>query len=121
VTVPAVGMTLRQQQSLFMRCLGQLITWAYANGYELTGRQLERSDLAAAANAASGAGIGDSLHRLCLAIDMELFKDGVFLQTTDDYRPLGEYWKTLDPLCCWGGDFASPDADHFSSTRDGIR
>jgi hypothetical protein len=37
------------------------------------------------------------------------------------YKPLGDYWKTLDPACCWGGDFSKPDGNHFSYTHNGIK
>lgn len=105
-----------------MLCLGKLITWSYENGFRLRGKQLERTVEQAMANAASGAGIAHSLHLLDLAIDIEVFKDGVMAKTVDEFRPVGEHWKTIDPLCCWGGDFTTrPDANHFSSTRDGIK
>lgn len=110
------------KQWLLLRCLAKLIVWADANGYVLTGKELLRTQAQAAANAASGAGIAHSLHLKGLAIDLALFKDGALLQSLEDWRPLGAYWKSLDPLCCWGGDFASrPDADHFSITDQGVR
>jgi hypothetical protein len=114
-------MTLREQQSLFMKLLPRLIDWAYGNGYELTGKELLRTAAQAMANAKSGAGIVHSLHLLGLAIDMALFKDGDLLTDVADFRPLGEYWKTLSPLACWGGDFSKPDADHFSLTWGGVK
>lgn len=115
-------MTLREQQSLFMRLLPRLIDFAYDNGYELTGGQLLRTQSEANANAASGAGIKNSLHRLGLAIDLNLFKDGKFLTTSDNHRPLGEYWKSLHPLCRWGGDFKpKPDGNHYSLEWEGVK
>lgn len=115
-------MTLRQQQSLFIRLLGLLIAWTYASGYELTGKELLRTATEAALNASRGTGIAHSLHLLGLAQDYALFKDDVNLTGLEDWRPLGEYWKTLHPLCCWGGDFTTrPDADHFSLTWQGVK
>jgi hypothetical protein len=113
-------MTLREQQSLFMKLLPRLIDHAYSLGYELTGGELERSKAQAQANAASGAGISNSLHLLSLAIDLRLFINGVWMQASEPYMPLGTYWKTLHPLCRWGGDFKDekgrpdPDGGHFS-------
>lgn len=114
-------MTLREQQSLFLSLIAQFITWAFANGWELTGKELLRTQLQADANAASGAGIKHSLHLLGLALDMALFKGGINLTTHDDWRPLGEKWKSMHPLARWGGDFASPDSDHFSLEWEGIK
>lgn len=114
-------MTLGQKQRLFAKLLGQLLAWIYANGYECSLGEALRTPEQAMANAASGAGIAHSLHLIRLAIDLNLFKDGVFLKTVEEIRPVGEFWKTLDPLCSWGGDFTRPDADHFSLSNEGIR
>ncbi len=114
-------MTLREQQSLFCRLAGQFIAHAFAQGYELTFGDAYRNPAQAAANAASGAGIKNSLHIQRLAIDLLLFKDGKYLTDSAAYKPLGTFWKSLHPLNRWGGDFSKPDGNHFSSTRDGIQ
>jgi hypothetical protein len=113
-------MTLREAQSLHVQYTGLLIAWAYDNGYELTWGQTLRMPIEAQANAASGAGIANSLHLIKLAVDFALFKDGVDLTSLEDFRPLGDYWKSLDPNLRWGGDFSSPDVDHFSYTWEGV-
>ncbi len=112
---------LRLLQSAHVRYTAQLIRWATEAGYELTWGETLRTPEQALHNAANGAGIAHSLHLIKLAVDLALFKNGELLSTLEDYKPLGEYWKSLDPLCCWGGDFHSPDADHFSITWQGIR
>jgi hypothetical protein len=112
---------LRELQSLHVKLIGMLIDWAYYHGYELTWGQTLRMPVEAEANAESGAGIVNSLHLIKLAADLSLFKNGVLLTEILDYEPLGTYWKSLNPLCCWGGDFASPDADHFSITWQGVK
>jgi hypothetical protein len=113
--------TLREQQSLFCLLVGQLILYAYDQGYELTFGDAYRSPEQAAANATSGAGIKNSLHTQRLAIDLLLFKDGVYLTDSAAYKPLGDYWKALSILNFWGGDFSKPDGNHFSSGRGGIK
>jgi hypothetical protein len=113
-------MTLREQQSLFVILAAQFISWVYERGYELTFSETWRSPQEAAVQAAAGAGVVNSLHTQRLAIDLNLFKDGVLLTSVDDYRPLGVQWKSMNPLARWGGDFSRPDADHFSLTRDGV-
>lgn len=120
-------MKLREQQSLFCKHVGKLIAFAYEQGYELTFGDAYRSPEQAALNAKSGAGISNSLHTQRLAIDLLLFKDGVYLTDSAAYKPLGDFWKALDPVNRWGGDFRDangrpkPDGNHFASTRGGIK
>lgn len=115
-------MTLREQQSLFVKLVAQLIQWAYSNGYELTFGEAWRTPEQAKLNAAKGTGIPNSLHISRLAIDLNLFRDGVFLDSTEHHRALGNYWKSLHPLACWGGDFKPrPDGNHYSLQRDGYK
>jgi hypothetical protein len=114
-------MTLGEKQRLFTKLTGLLISWAYANGYELTYGETMRTSAQALANAASGAGISNSLHLLRLAVDFNLFIDGVWQTASEPYKPLGEYWKYLHPLCRWGGDFSRPDGNHFSLEHNGVR
>ena len=114
--------TLGQKQRRFARYVGKLINFAYENGYELTLGQALRSKAEAEANAASGAGISNSLHLISLAIDLNLFIKGVYQTKTEAHRPLGDYWKTLAPDCRWGGDFVSrPDGNHYSVEHRGVR
>lgn len=113
-------MTLGEKQRRFAELIGRLITWCYANGYELTFGEALRTAEQAAINAAKGIGIAKSLHMLKLAMDLNLFIEGVWQTGPEAYRPMGEYWKSLDPLCRWGGDFKMKDAVHFSMEHEGI-
>lgn len=113
-------MTIREQQAMFTLCVAKLILRAYELGYEMTFGEAWRTNEQAALNAASGKGISNSLHRDRLAIDLNLFKDGAFLSRSEDHKPLADYWKTLSPLCCWGGDFKPvADGNHYSMTFGG--
>lgn len=114
-------MTLRELQSLHVRLTAQLIEFAYKLGYELTWGQTVRTESEAESNAASGAGIKNSLHKVGLAVDLNLFKDGKWLSNSEDHKPLGDFWKTLNPLCCWGGDFQKKDGNHYSITFNGVK
>lgn len=113
-------MTLLEQQQLFALLIGGLIEHAHSSGYQLTFGEAWRTPEQAQWNAQHGVGIKHSLHTERLAIDLNLFKDGELVGSVDGYRPLGQFWESLHPLCRWGGRFSSPDADHFSMTRDGI-
>lgn len=112
-------MTLRQLQSIHVLCFAQLILYAYKQGYSLTWGEAIRRPAVAAENAASGAGIRNSLHLVGLAVDINLFRDGKFLADSESHRPLGAYWKTLHPLARWGGDFSKPDGNHYSMEWEG--
>lgn len=115
-------LTLGQKQRLFTRLVANLIEHAYEIGFELTFAEAYRTPEQARLNAQTGAGISTSLHISRLAIDLNLFKNGKYLTTSEDHRPLGEYWKTLHPLCCWGGDFRPrPDGNHYSLTHGGFK
>ena len=112
-------MTLGQKQRLFALLVAKLITRAYSMGYEISLGEAWRSEAAARANAAAGTGIVTSLHRSRLAIDLNLFKDGVYLTQSEDHRPLGEWWVRQHELCRWGGDFKRRDGNHYSLAHGG--
>jgi hypothetical protein len=116
----AKELALGEKQKLFTKLVGQLIDWSYQQGYELTFGDAYRSPQQAESNAKSGKGIANSLHTQRLAIDLNLFVNGVYQTSTEAYKPLGEYWKTLHPLACWGGDFTTlKDGNHFSLQHGG--
>lgn len=110
-------MTLGERQRLFMRLLPRLLDYINDSGYECAGGELERSKAQAAANAAAGTGIANSLHTVRLAIDLHLFKDGMYLTATEAHRPFGEFWEGLHPECRWGGRFN--DGNHYSIEFEG--
>lgn len=110
-------MTLGQKQRLFARMAALLILKAYELGYEITLGEAWRTPEQAKANAAAGRGISNSLHMDRLAIDLNLFKDGVYLTKTDAHRELGEWWEQQHPLARWGGRFN--DGNHYSLEHGG--
>lgn len=116
-------MRLVAKQRLFMKLLGEFLVWIYQQPkYAVTGGELQRTQAQAIANAASGAGIANSLHLLRLAIDLNLFIDGVYQTDSAAYLPLGVKWKSMHPLCRWGGDFVKrKDGNHFSIEHNGVR
>ena len=112
-------MTLRQKQSLFAELFAELILWAISQGYEVTHGETWRPTFTAEEYARRGIGIKTSNHGKRLAGDLNLFLGGKYLTTTEDHRPLGEKWKTMDPLCRWGGDFRRRDGNHYSLEHGG--
>ncbi len=103
-------MTLRKKQSLFMKLLPRLIDKAYELGYELTGGSLLSQPEFKVHKP-------NSNHYIQLAIDLNLFKEGVYLTKTKDHKFLGEFWESLHPLCRWGGRFE--DGNHYSLEHNG--
>jgi hypothetical protein len=100
-------MTLREKQSKFVLMIADLVQWAYRNGYELTYGD---------AYAQSGHR-WNSNHYKRLAVDFNLFIDGIYQEYTDAYKPLGEYWESIGGA--WGGRFN--DGNHFSLEHKGVK
>lgn len=112
-------MKLSEKQQLFVVMVGNLIHWAEEHGYRLTFGEAYRTPEQAALNAHKGSGISNSLHTQRLAVDFNLFINGVYQTDSAAYRPLGEYWESLGGS--WGGRFSKPDGNHFSLEHNGVR
>ena len=110
-------MTLREKQSLFVKLVARLIDRAYAGGFELTFGETWRHPVTAEHFAHLGIGSINSLHVDRLAIDLNLFKDGKWLEDTESHRFLGEWWENQHELCAWGGHFN--DGNHYSLKHQG--
>ena len=108
--------TLRQKQSRFAAMVPLLIDKALSLGYEVTiGDAYRDPRTHGDVGVFKGYGNAGSCHKLRLAIDLNLFKDGKFLSSTEDHRSLGEWWKKQGGS--WGGDFE--DGNHYSFEWDG--
>lgn len=113
-------MNLREKQSAFAELVAYLILEATRRGYRITFGEAYRSPEEAARLAKAGKGIANSLHTQRLAIDLNLFKNGVYLTSTAAHRPLGEWWESQSNSeieCCWGGRFN--DGNHYSVAHGG--
>jgi len=84
-------MSLRDKQSQFVKKVSLLILYAYEIGYELT-----FGDAWATTGHSK-----NSFHYKRLAIDLNLFKYGKHLDKTEDHKPLGLFWESLEGT--WGG------------------
>lgn len=110
-------MTLSERQQLFAQNVSRLIQFVYTSGNACTLGEAYRTQEQAEWYAAKGIGSKNSLHCKRLAIDLNLFKDGVYLNKSDDYEFLGNYWYSLHEDNRWGG--AGGDGNHFSMTDTG--
>lgn len=64
-----------------------------------------------------GYGESRSAHKHRLAIDLNLFKDREFLQSTKDHEFLGKYWESVGGI--WDGRFNG--GNHYSLEYTGIK
>jgi len=110
-------MTLRQRQEIFTRNTADLIEFIFRSGYTCTYGETYRTEQQAEWNAAKGIGSINSLHCKRLAVDLNIFKNGVYLKDTNSYKFAGDYWCTLHPMNRWGG--VDNDGNHFSMSDNG--
>jgi hypothetical protein len=111
--------SLRKKQSEFARLVGKLILKAYDLGYEVTlGDAYRDPRVHGAMGVRKSYSHPKSAHKIRLAIDLNLFKNGEFLETSEDHRPLGEWWEKQHPMARWGGRFS--DGNHYSWFHDGV-
>jgi hypothetical protein len=97
--------TLGQKQELLSRCLAKLIIKAEELGYTI-----RLGDAFAKLRNPLEHKFNSQHYNKC-AVDVNLFKDGVWLTKTEDHAVLGAYWESLDPECRWGGRFK--DGNHY--------
>lgn len=109
-------MKLIDKQFIFASLVPLLISKAIELGYTVTLGECYRSAEEALRLSKLGKGIVGSLHTLKLAIDLNLFRDGVYLSTNEAHRELGKYWESLsngkEYVTYWGGHFG--DGNHYS-------
>jgi hypothetical protein len=111
-------MSLSAKQRQFTRSIASLIQYAYQNGYELTfGDAYRDPRVFGSLGESKGYGEPRSTHKLRLAVDFNLFKDGKYLPSTEAHRPLGEYWESIGGT--WGGRFG--DGNHYSFEHGGSK
>ncbi len=104
--------TLGDKQRLFAYLVSLLIQKIYDSGYSATFGDAFDTD-------GDGGHMKGSVHGLRLAVDLNLFLAKNFQANSEAHKPFGTFWKTLHPLCRWGGDFKSKDGNHYSLTHDG--
>jgi hypothetical protein len=103
-------MTLGDKRRRFTQMLGLLVQYAHLRGYEVCFDFVKRCE-------ECPVGHKTSLHKIGLAADVNLYKDGRYLETTDDHEPLGLFWEYLGGT--WGGRFN--DGNHYSLEHGGMK
>ena len=110
--------TLRQKQSRFVSMLGDLLDYAHDSGYEVTlGDAYRDPRVHGEFGIKKGYSAARSCHKLRLAIDLNLFRDGRYLSSTESHRPIGEFWEMLGGS--WGGRWG--DGNHYSIEHNGVK
>lgn len=109
--------TLGQAQRRFSLMVANLIWAAHHMGYEVTlGDAYRDPRVFGIMGERMGYGESRSAHKQRLAIDLNLFKNGKYLDTTEAHRQLGEWWESQGGT--WGGRFN--DGNHYSLKFNGI-
>ncbi len=97
---------LQPKQARFAQMCAHLILHAELLGYTVTfGDAFRYPDCPYGAE--------HSLHKQRLALDLNVFRDGIYLRK--GYDDLGEYWESIGGS--WGGRFN--DDNHFSLEHEG--
>lgn len=110
--------TLSNAQQRFSVMVANLILQATNMGFQVTlGDAYRDPRLHGALGEKKGYGHAKSCHKLRLAIDLNLFRDGKFLANTADHLPLGEWWESQGGT--WGGRFN--DGNHYSLEWQGVK
>lgn len=102
--------TYREKRVRFTRMVARLLLHAEMLGFEVAGTYLKRCQ-------DCKVGHPKSAHKACLAIDLDLYKNGQYLSSTASHKPLGEYWESMGGN--WGGRFG--DGNHYSLEHGGVK
>jgi hypothetical protein len=101
--------SIAEKQQRFAHMTALLILQAEQLGYRVTFGDAYRDRRAKY-------GHPKSLHRWRMAIDLNLFRDGVFLEDGTGHDELHDYWDSI------GGAARIPDdLNHYSVAHDGMR
>lgn len=108
-------MGLVERQQAFAQAAARLIQKAESLGFDVTLGDAYRDPLVHGEfGHKQGYGRARSVHKMRLAIDLNLFRDGEYLADTESHRQLGEWWESeySHHDARWGGRFR--DGNHYS-------
>lgn len=116
---PIPKQSLSSLQFEFTRLVARLIDKLYEMGYTASlGDAYRDPRVHGPLGTKLGYGHARSGHKNRLAIDLNLFRNGKFLEGTESHRELGEWWEKQHPLARWGGRFN--DGNHYSFIYEGV-
>ena len=102
-------MGLVDKQNKFAGMVALLILYAQSLGYQITFGDAFRDPRVSY-------GHPKSTHRVRLAVDLNLFKDDVYLASDEDHAPLHDFWDSIG-----GSERIKRDANHYSLEHQGVR
>jgi hypothetical protein len=113
-------MTLAERRCLFTLNVSKLIQYINSIGYQCAGDELKRTKEQAEIYAKQGKGSKNSLHISGLAIDLLIYKNGIYQdgrtkESNKPYELASVYWLSLHPDNKWGG--VGGDGNHFSMSN----
>lgn len=104
-------LSLGELQEKFAEMFARLVLKAIDMGYQVRiGDVFRDPRVHGSIGEKRGYGNPNSCHKLKLAGDLNLFKNGRFLSDTQDHEPLGIWWESQGGA--WGGRFN--DGNHYS-------
>lgn len=110
-------MKLSEKQRAFMKLLPRLLDKLHEMGFEVTeGDGYRDPRVHGDLGVKQGYGHATSCHKVRLAIDLNLWKDGEYLEGSEAHRELGEWWEKQHELARWGGRFN--DGNHYSFAHE---
>lgn len=126
-------MSLRKKQSIFALNLSKLISYAYSIGYEITmGEVLRTNDqqllyfegytlikedgVVKLIKTKPKSKTMNGYHPKKLAADLNVFVNGEYKTDKETYKPLAEYWKSLNEKNVSGYDWGW-DLNHFQMSN----
>ena len=104
-------MNLSVHQRQFARMIGLLLNYLPVLSEQL-GMKYEVTFGDAYSKVEFGVHSYNSKHYDRLAVDFNLFINGVYQSTTEAHEPLGNFWNSIGGT--WGGDFKHKDGNHYS-------
>jgi len=113
-------MTLGEKQELFSRMLPLLYQYAHFMGYSIrTGDAFRDKRLHGDIGIKMGYGHRNSCHKLKLAIDLNITKDGIYLTgipAQDAHNKIHDFWDLIG-----GAERIDHDLNHYSLEHQGHR
>lgn len=118
MTVTTKTPTLLERQDKFAEMVAKLIMQAKAMGYQVSlGDAYRDPRVHGEFGQKKAYGAARSFHKQRLAIDLNLYRNGKYLESTKDHEALGKWWVKQGGT--WGGNFKSPDGNHYSWGESG--